>query len=341
MESGAQNFEKFESPSYFKSKFPLSSLAKKTITDTREIIVKILDKKDSRKIFIIGPCSIHNYNEAIEYSDKLKELSNKVRDKILILMRVYLEKPRTNIGWKGYINDPDLNNAHDIFDGISNSLKLLCEINGRGVPVTTEFLDILIYPYIYDSISFGSIGARTAESQTHRQFVSGLSLPIGFKNSTSGSIESPINAIKTAASPHSFLGINEEGMVSKINTLGNKNCCIVLRGGDDGPNYEEEYICEVEERLGEAGISKNIIIDCSHGNSLKDYTRQGEVLRDVVNQMRTNKDIIGLMLESNLQEGRQEIPQDLSKLKKGVSVTDGCIGWNETEKLILEAYEML
>ncbi len=334
-------YEKFESPVYFQDKIPISDRALENIKNTRKLIEDIINKKDKRKLFIIGPCSIHNHDEALEYADKLKKLSDKVRDKIIILMRVYLEKPRTNIGWKGYINDPDLKDIFNISKGIELSRKLLNEINSVGVGIATEFLDTLVYPYIYDFISFGTIGARTTESQTHRQVASGLPMPIGFKNSTSGGIEAPINAIKTAANPHHFLGIDKEGNVSKITTLGNKNCLLILRGGDNGPNYEEEFVCEVEARLGEENLLKNIVIDCSHGNSLKDYKRQGEVFMDVVSQMKTNKNIIGVMLESNLEEGRQEIPGRVNELKKGVSITDGCIDWDETGRLVLGSYEMI
>ena len=341
MGSDTVNYEKFESPLYYKKLISRTEKVEDVVKKARNDIKKIINREDSRRFFIVGPCSIHNYNEALEYAEKLKILSDKVKDKIVILMRVYLEKPRTNIGWKGFINDPELNHSYNISEGIELSRKLLIEILKKGVPVSEELLDILVYPYIIDLISFGSIGARTTESQTHRQVVSGLSLPIGFKNSTSGSIEASINAIETAANKHHFLGISEDGHVSKINTNGNKNCCQILRGGDSGPNYEEEFVKEVEERLAEENLSKNIVIDCSHGNSLRDYERQGEVFRDVVNQMKINKNIIGLMLESNLEEGSQEIPEDLTCLKKGVSVTDGCIGWNETERLILEAYEKL
>ncbi len=368
MDLDTVRYEKFESPAYFKNKIPVSNTTYTIIKKTRGEIEAIINKKDTRKIFIIGPCSIHNYDEAMEYAQKLKNLSDKVHDKILILMRVYLEKPRTNIGWKGYINDPDLNHSYDILKGIELSRKLLKEINETGIGVATEFLDLLVYPYIYDFVSFGTIGARTTESQTHRQFVSGLPISIGFKNSTSGSIEAPINAIKTAANSHYFLGIDREGKVSKINTRGNKNCLMILRGGDSGLNYGEEFVREVGKRLAEENLLKNIIIDCSHGNSLKDYTRQGDVLMDVIEQitgkrffhsqqfslahqihetnskdlaMKKNKSIIGVMLESNLEEGRQEIPENIKDLRKGVSITDGCIGWDETEKLILGAYEML
>ena len=336
-----ESFEKFESPNYYKKKYPLTKKASETVQKTIEEIKNILDRKDSRKIFIIGPCSVHNYEEAILYADKLKKLSDKVKDKILILMRVYLEKPRTSKGWKGFVNDPELNSRYNINKGIELSRKLLLEINEKGLPVTTEFLDILVYPYIYDLISWGAIGARTTEDQTHRQMVSGLNIPIGYKNSTSGNIDVAIHSIITSEIPHHFLGINGEGEVSKISTEGNKYCHIILRGGDSGPNYEEDFVKEVEERLEEKGVAKNIMIDCSHGNSLKDYKRQPEVFKEVVMQMRENDNIVGLMLESYLEEGSQEIPRDLSKIKKGVSVTDGCIDFQTTEKIILTSYDVL
>ena len=336
-----ESFEKFESPNYFKKKYPVSKEALETITKARVDIKNILDRKDSRRIFIIGPCSIHNYDEALIYADKLKILSDKVKDKFLILMRVYLEKPRTSRGWKGFVNDPDLNSKYNINKGIELSRKLLLKINEIGLPVTTEFLDILVYPYIYDLISWGAIGARTTEDQTHRQMVSGFSIPIGYKNSTSGNIDVAIHSIKTSEIPHHFLGINGDGVVNKISTKGNKYCHLILRGGDSGPNYEEDFIKEVEERLEEKEVPKNIMIDCSHGNSLKDYKRQPEVFKEVVMQMTSNENIIGLMLESYLEEGVQEIPKDLKKLKPGVSITDGCINWDTTEKIVMTAYDVL
>jgi len=336
-----ESYQKFESPNYFKKKYPLSKKASETVKKTREEIKKILDRKDSRRIFILGPCSIHNYEEALEYADKLKKLSDKVKDKFLILMRVYLEKPRTNKGWKGFVNDPELNSKYNINKGIELSRKLLLEINEKGLPVASEFLDVFVYPYIYDLISWGAIGARTTEDQTHRQMVSGFSIPVGYKNSTSGNIDVAIHSIKTSEIPHHFLGINDNGVVNKIGTKGNKYCHIILRGGDSGPNYEEDFVKEVEERLDEKEAPKNIIIDCSHGNSLKDFKRQPEVFKEVVMQMRSNENIVGLMLESNLQEGFQEIPKDLKKLKRGVSITDGCIDFDTTEKIVMSAYEVL
>ncbi|MEM0465461.1 MAG: 3-deoxy-7-phosphoheptulonate synthase [Candidatus Pacearchaeota archaeon] len=337
----ANNYERLESPRYFKDKYPISFEARENVNTNREYIKNILDLKDKRRLFIVGPCSIHNFDEAIEYAKKLKKISDYVKSKILILMRVYLEKPRTIIGWKGFINDPDLNSSFNIKKGISLSRELLIKINEFGIPTATEFLDVLVYPYIYDLISWGAIGARTSESQIHRQMVSGFSIPIGFKNSTSGNIDIAINAIKSARYPHSFIGISEEGFVSTISTKGNSYCHLILRGSDNGPNYESEFVSEVLDRLSEESLKDIVMIDCSHGNSFKNYKLQVEVFRDVINQMKTNQKIIGLMLESNLLEGNQVIPNDLSKLKKGVSVTDGCISIETTERIIKEAYDIL
>lgn len=339
--NNTSSYEKLESPGYFKEKYPASTKARETVILNRKNIKDIFEGKDKRKIFIIGPCSIHDYDEAILYAKKLKEISDAVKDKILILMRVYLEKPRTVIGWKGFINDPELNSGFDIDKGISLSRKLLIEINELGLGVATEFLDILVYPYICDLISWAGIGARTSESQTHRQMASGLSIPVGFKNSTSGKIDGAINAIKTASHSHHFIGISEQGIVSAITTKGNPYCHIILRGGETGPNYESEFVTEVLARLSEESLKENVMIDCSHGNSLNNSSKQKDVFKDVVNQMKNNPKLIGLMLESNLEQGSQEIPKDLSKLKKGVSVTDGCISIKESEELINQAYEVL
>lgn len=338
-DTNIERYQRLESPEFFKEKIKLSPKARLTVMKAREDIIKIFSREDKRKIFIIGPCSIHNYDEAIEYAKRLKQASEKVQDKVLILMRVYLEKPRTNIGWKGFINDPYLDSSFNISKGIELSRKLLLEITELGVPVATEFLDVLTYPYIQDFISYGAIGARTSESQTHRQMVSGLAIPIGYKNSTSGNIMPAINAIKVSKNPHHFIGINDSGEVAVVNTIGNSNCNIILRGGDMGPNYEPEFVSEVEKRLDEEGIEKNIIIDCNHGNSLKDFTRQPEVFREVAFEMRNNPNIAGLMLESNLEEGSQK-PDNFKALKKGVSVTDGCIDWTTTERLINDAYSI-
>jgi 3-deoxy-7-phosphoheptulonate synthase len=335
------DYKKLESPEYFRKKYPISEKSKETVDTTRKIIENILNGKDKRRIFIVGPCSIHNYDEAIEYAKKLKQISDLHKDKILILMRVFLEKPRTTLGWKGFINDPDLDSRFDINKGITLSRKLMNEINEIGLPVATEFLDVFVYPFLCDFVSWGSIGARTSESQTHRQMVSGFSMPVGFKNSTSGSIDGAVNAVKTAGNPHHFVGVNIDGKLSIVETKGNFHTHIILRGGYNGPNYEEEFVKESSARLSEAGLKDVLMIDCSHGNSLNDYKRQPEVFKDVVFQIKDNPKIIGLMIESYLNEGNQEIPEDISLLKKGVSVTDACISIKETEKLIKESYSVI
>lgn len=339
--NNSMSFIELESPEFYKNKYPVSKKALEYITESRRIIRDIVDKKDKRRLLVVGPCSIHNYDEAIEYAKKLKDISNKVKDKFFILMRVYLEKPRVTMGWKGFINDPKLDSSFDIKKGLELSRKLLNEINELGLPVASEFLDISVCPYLCDLVSLGSIGARTSESQTHRQMVSGFEIPVGFKNSTSGSIEGAINAMITASSSHHFIGINPQGKLSITVTRGNPYTFIVLRGGDAGPNYEEEFVKEALERLSEKGLRDVLMIDCSHGNSLKDHIRQAEVFKDVVFQMRSNKGIIGLMLESYLNDGKQEIPKDLSKLKKGTSITDACMSIDKTSNLIMDAYNVL
>ncbi|MFA5857090.1 MAG: 3-deoxy-7-phosphoheptulonate synthase [Candidatus Pacearchaeota archaeon] len=334
-------FNSLISPEELIKEIPTSIAVIENVKKSRQEIKDILDGKDKRKIFVIGPCSIHNFNEALKYAEKLKNLQEKVKDRVLLLMRVYLEKPRTSSGWKGFINDPDLNESYNIEKGLKLSRELLIKIIELGVPCATEFLEILVYPYIQDLISWGAIGARTTESPVHRQIVSGMDIPIGFKNLTSGDIDSAINAIIFSSNPNHFIGIDINGKVSKISTSGNKYCNLVLRGGITGPNYEDEFVEESQKRLKEKAISEKIFIDCNHGNSLKDYSRQPDVFREVVAQMIKNTNLIGVMLESNINEGKQIIPEDLKQLKEGVSVTDGCISFEVTEKLILEAYSIL
>jgi 3-deoxy-7-phosphoheptulonate synthase len=331
-----------KSPSSLKLKIKISEKATNKALNSRKEVEKILDNNDKRIIIIVGPCSIHNFDEAIDYAEKLKVLSEKVKPKILIVMRVYLEKPRTNIGWKGFINDPNLSGKPDILSGIIKSRELLIKINEIGVPCATEFLEPLVVPYIEDLISWGAIGARTTESQVHRMFVSGLNIPIGFKNLTNGDVLSAINAILTSKTSHSFIGVNENGIVSIISTSGNKYGHIVLRGGETGPNYHEKDIKTVGKILKNNSLRESIIVDCSHGNSNKDYKSQSVVFKEVINQIKNNNNSIkGLMLESNINEGNQKISMDLKELKIGVSITDSCIGWDETEKLIMDAYNEL
>jgi 3-deoxy-7-phosphoheptulonate synthase len=332
-----ESFEDLITPKEIKEKFPLNEEARVNVATKRGEIEDILDGKSSKKIFIVGPCSVHNYEEAIEYAKKLSQLAEKVKDKVIVLMRTYFEKPRTVVGWKGFVNDPDLNESYDIEKGLKQSRKLLLEINQLGIGVATEFLDLLVYPYLCDLVSWVSIGARTVESPTHRQMASELLAPVGFKNPKSGSIEPAINAIINAKQSHCFLGMDEDGKVSKITTSGNNNTHLVLRGGDTGPNYEKEFVEETQKRLAEKELSENVMIDCSHDNSGRDYKRQPEICKNVVEQMKTNPKVIGLMLEGYLEEGAQKIDEG----KKGFSVTDGCLGWETTEKLILEGYERL
>jgi 3-deoxy-7-phosphoheptulonate synthase len=332
-----ESFEDLITPKEIKEKFPLNEEARVNVATKRGEIEDILDGKSSKKIFIVGPCSVHNYEEAIEYAKKLSQLAEKVKDKVIVLMRTYFEKPRTVVGWKGFVNDPDLNESYDIEKGLKQSRKLLLEINQLGIGVATEFLDLLVYPYLCDLVSWVSIGARTVESPTHRQMASELLAPVGFKNPKSGSIEPAINAIINAKQSHCFLGMDEDGKVSKITTSGNNNTHLVLRGGDTGPNYEKEFVEETQKRLAEKELSENVMIDCSHDNSGRDYKRQPEICKNVVEQMKTNPKVIGLMLEGYLEEGAQKIDEG----KKGFSITDGCLGWETTEKLILEGYERL
>jgi len=324
-------YKKIISPKEMKKKYPLTDMAKITVESGRKDIKRILDGEDNRKLLIVGPCSIHNINETIEYAEKLKELSDKVKDKYVIFMRAYFEKPRTTIGWKGLIYDPDMDGSDNIEKGIEIARKLLLKINEIGLPVATEFLDPIVPQYIGDLVSWVAIGARTTESQIHRQMASGLSMPVGFKNGTSGDLDIAINAISSTANPHSFLGVNLDGSISKVNTRGNKYGHIVLRGGINGPNYSSEDISKTQEKLRSVGLMENVVVDCSHANSGKDYRNQGKVFKDVISQSPENHGIIGLMLESNLFEGGQKIGIEL---KKGVSITDECIGFEETREII-------
>lgn len=334
-----REYEGIYTPEELKEKIVLDDSFKLKIKGYRNEVKDILEGKSKKKLFIVGPCSIHDIDGAMEFASKFKSLSDKVGDKIFLLMRVYLEKPRTALGWKGFINDPYLDGSSNINKGLELSRKLLLDLTKMGVPIATEFLDLLVYPYIEDFVAWGAIGARTSESQSHRQMVSGLNMPVAYKNSTNGNIGVAINAIVSSRSPHNFIGIDDGGEVCKISTRGNPNCHLILRGGITGPNYEKEFVEETQKRLMEEVNNVSLIVDCSHGNSGNDYKNQSVVFRDVVFQMCQNTGIVGVMLESNLHEGNQNL--DLNDLKKGVSVTDPCISFEESEKLILESYEAL
>ncbi|MFN6569411.1 3-deoxy-7-phosphoheptulonate synthase [Dendronalium sp. ChiSLP03b] len=329
-------------PMQIKEQLPLTKVATETVLQGRQAIQNILDGKDSRKFIIVGPCSIHDFDAALEYAEKLKIIAEQVKDKLLIVMRVYFEKPRTTIGWKGLINDPDLDGSFNIQKGLFTARNLLLKIAELKLPVATEALDPVTPQYFSDLISWSAIGARTIESQTHREMASGLSMPIGFKNGTDGNIQVALDAIQSANKLHHFLGIDQRGQVCTFKAKGNNYGHIILRGGDGKPNFDAPTVAWVEKKLEGLKLPQRIIIDCSHGNSYKDHKLQATVFNNVLQQIADrNKSIVGMMLESNLYEGNQKIPTDLKKLKYGVSVTDKCISWEETEEIILSAHHKL
>ena len=329
-------------PDMLKNDIPLSATAAKTVDEGRETIESILDRKDHRLLVVVGPCSIHDVKLAKDYAQRLKALAEQVSDTLYLAMRVYFEKPRTTTGWKGLINDPDLNDSFDMEKGLHWGRRLLVDIAEMGLPTATEALDPISPQYLQDTISWSAIGARTTESQTHREMSSGLSMPIGFKNGTDGSLNVAINAMKSVASPHSFLGINYQGQVAIIRTKGNEYGHVVLRGGGGKPNYDSVNIRLCEQALAKAELRDAIIVDCSHENSNKDPANQPLVLRDVAHQvLEGNKSILGVMIESNINWGNQPIGADRTQLKYGVSVTDACIDWVTTEKALLEMRDKL
>jgi 3-deoxy-7-phosphoheptulonate synthase len=325
------------SPKELKDEFPISEAAARTVVNCRETLQKIISGEDSRPVAIVGPCSIHNTDLGLEYAQKLKVLADEVQDQIFVIMRVYFEKPRTTVGWKGLINDPHMNDTFDINTGLRRARKLLLDINELGLSAATELLEPVTPQYIADLITLGAIGARTTESPTHRQMASGLSMPVGFKNGTDGSLQSALDALLSAKTEHSFLGIDENGRTCIVNTKGNPWGHLMLRGGRSGPNFDSKSINSAAERLESAGLTPNMIVDCSHANSDKDYTKQHVVWNDVIRQKAAGNDsIMGLMLESNLKAGNQKLT-DPANLEHGVSITDGCIDFEETEQLLRTA----
>ncbi|MFL3654467.1 MAG: 3-deoxy-7-phosphoheptulonate synthase [Halioglobus sp.] len=319
-------------PELLKSALPMSESIHDTLAASRKVIEDILDRRDPRVFVVVGPCSIHDPIAALEYAHRLKALADELSDTLYIVMRVYFEKPRTTVGWKGLVNDPHLNDSFRIEEGLHIARKLLLDILEVGLPTSTEALDPISPQYLQDLISWTAIGARTTESQTHREMASGLSSAVGFKNGTDGGLTVATNALNSVANPHRFLGINRQGQVSVFTTRGNAYGHIVLRGGTAGPNYDSVNIRLCEEALEKAGVSKNIMVDCSHANSSKQPELQPLVIENVANQiLEGNTSIIGLMVESNIHAGNQDIPANLNDLKYGVSVTDGCIDWETTE----------
>lgn len=328
------NIEQFiplVTPAELKTEYPLSEQAYQTVLEGRQTIQNILDGKDKRLFVVVGPCSIHDIKAAHEYADRLKTLAEEIQDSIFVVMRVYFEKPRTTVGWKGLINDPDMNDSFDIEKGLRTARKLLLDLNEKGLPCATEALDPNTPQYMQDLISWSAIGARTTESQTHREMSSGLSCPVGFKNGTDGSMTVAVNAMQAVQSGHSFLGLSSDGQVSIIKSKGNQYAHVVLRGGNGKPNYDETAVAQAEEELAKGKTNGKIMIDSSHANSGKDPYLQPMVIQNVGEQIQNgNKSIIGMMIESHLKGGRQDLKGDPSTLEYGKSITDGCLDWEST-----------
>jgi 3-deoxy-7-phosphoheptulonate synthase len=331
------SFEAMPSPRELHERIPLSDAGAQFVAEARATLCRVLDRTDPRLLVFVGPCSIHDPKAGLEYAERLHKLAAEVEDSCCLVMRVYFEKPRTVTGWKGFINDPHMDDSFHIEEGMERARRFLSDLAAMGMPAATEALDPASPQYLGDLIAWYAIGARTSESQTHREMASGLSAPVGFKNATDGNIGVAINAIRSAREPHSFLGITFEGTPAIVRTRGNRYGHIVLRGGES-PNYDTAQVALTEEELAQAGLSPNLVIDCAHANSRKKPELQPLVFRDCIHQIiEGNTSIVGLMLESNLVAGNQLIPEDKSKLIYGCSVTDPCIGWETTEKLIRES----
>lgn len=336
------DFEPMPSPEEIHARVPLSDKATRTVMQGREALRNILDRKDPRLFVVVGPCSIHDPAAGLDYARRLKKLSDEVSDTLLLVMRVYFEKPRTATGWKGFINDPDMDDSFNIIKGMELARAFLRDVAEIGLPAGTEALDPIAPQYLGDLITWTAIGARTTESQTHREISSGLSTPVGFKNGTNGDVGIAINAILSASRPHSFLGINGEGHTCIVRTSGNRYGHLVLRGGDGRPNYDTVSLRIAELALRKAKLPPNIVVDCSHANSYKNPELQPLVMSDIVNQVRYgNKSLVGAMIESNIVAGCQPIPHNLALLRYGCSVTDACVGWETTENMLRDAANVL
>ncbi|MCS6244330.1 MAG: 3-deoxy-7-phosphoheptulonate synthase [Opitutus sp.] len=330
------------SPAQLLAALPKNEAQADFITRSRDEINRLIFTSDRRFLLIIGPCSIHDVEAGRQYARRLAALASEVSDRIMVVMRVYFEKPRTTVGWKGLVMDPHLDGSHDIAAGLRLGRSFLGEVLDLGLPTATEFLDPITPQYIADLVCWGAIGARTTESQTHRQLASGLSMAIGFKNGTDGNLQTAVNAIKAAGQPQTFLGVSLDGAASAIVTRGNPNCHIVLRGGSAGPNYSAEHITKTEQALVKGGLTPSILVDASHDNSAKKPELQPDVIRVLLEQIAAgNTSIMGAMVESNLESGSQSFPQPKESLRFGVSITDGCIGWDTTEKMVREIHAAL
>ena len=329
-------------PRELKAQSPTTAAANAHVARSRERVIRILRQEDPRLLVVIGPCSIHDEKSALDYAARLNALREKFAGRMEIVMRVYFEKPRTIVGWKGLINDPHLDGSQDIETGLKIARRLLLQITGMGLPAATEFLDPIVPQYIADLITWAAIGARTTESQTHREMASGLSMPVGLKNNTDGSLQSAIEAMGAAQHPHSFLGIDQDGVTSIVRTAGNPDAHIVLRGGRAQTNYDAESIHAAEEKLKSENLPPVLMVDCSHANSEKQHARQEDVWRSVIQQrVGGTRSLIGLMVESNIHEGNQPIPKNPAELRYGISITDSCIGWETTERMLRWGCETL
>ncbi len=329
-------------PSELEERIPLSSTAEATVLEGRRQLEAVLSGEDERFAVIVGPCSIHDQSGAVDYAKRLKPLADRLSDRIMVVMRVYFEKPRTTVGWKGLIYDPNLNDTYQIEDGLHRARQLLMDISEAGLYSATEFLDPIVPQYVADLVTWAAIGARTTESQIHRQMASGLSMPVGFKNGTDGDPQTAVDALVAARTPQAFLGIDHDGQASIVETRGNEYCHLVMRGGRSGTNFDARSISVAAEALRKADAPTPIVVDCSHGNSNKDHTRQRIAFRDVLAQrLEGNPDLIGVMLESNIYAGAQKLGPNPDELEYGVSITDSCIGWEETVELLDWAYDRL
>jgi 3-deoxy-7-phosphoheptulonate synthase len=330
------------SPTALLAELPKTTAQAAFVAHSREDIRRIIFTDDRRFLLLIGPCSIHDVDAGRDYARRLAALAREVSDRVVVVMRVYFEKPRTTVGWKGLVMDPHLDGSHDIAAGLRLGRTFLRDVLDLGLPTATEFLDPITPQYVADLVCWGAIGARTTESQTHRQMASGLSMPLGFKNGTDGSLQAAVNAIKAAGQPQTFLGINLDGAASAVVTRGNPNCHVVLRGGAAGPNYSPDHIAQTEALLAKANLPKSILVDCSHDNSAKKPELQPEVMRALLTQIAAgNRSIMGAMIESNLSAGNQAFPVPKETLRYGVSITDGCIDWTTTETLVREIHTAL
>jgi 3-deoxy-7-phosphoheptulonate synthase len=336
------SFADMPTPDELHAKLPITDTAHKYVSEARELLRDILDRKDKRLFVVVGPCSIHDPEAGLEYARRLKKLQAKVAGTMVLIMRVYFEKPRTTTGWKGFINDPFMDDSFRVDVGMERARQFLLDVCELGLPTATEALDPISPQYLGDLIAWTAIGARTTESQTHREMASGLSTPVGFKNGTDGDVDIAVNAVVSSSKPHSFLGISEQGTVSIVRTKGNAYGHVVLRGGGGRPNYDSVSVAIAEQAMKKAGLPANLVVDCSHANSYKKPDLQPLVMSDVVQQIRHgNRSLVGVMIESNIVGGNQPIPEDLSKLTYGCSVTDSCIGWDETEELLRSAHAEL